>query len=133
MPSRRRADVPRGRTSVYLRRADELLRAADWGLEHKFANVGAVNAVQSAISATDAFLVHHLGQRSTGGDHHEAMGLLASVTSAETREIGRHFQRILNRKSEVEYQDREVTLADALELATHAHRLLDRVLRDLGP
>ena len=133
MPERRSTDVPRSRSAVYLRRAEELHGAAEWGLEHRFANVGAVNAVQSAISAMDAYLVHHLGQRSTGTDHHEDVGLLATVPGPETREFGQHFQRILNRKSEVEYQDREVTLADARELATQAHRLLDRVRRSLTP
>ncbi|HEY6239028.1 MAG TPA: HEPN domain-containing protein [Thermoplasmata archaeon] len=131
MPRRRSADVPRARSGVYLRRAEELLKAADWGLEQRLANVGAVNAVQAGISATDAFLVHHLGQRSTGADHHEAMGLLAMVTGAGVREIGQHLQRILDRKSEVEYQDREVTLNDAKELTKHARRLLVRVQSEL--
>lgn len=107
------ANVPRVRAQVYLRRAEELLKAVDRGLDQELANVGAVNAVQAAISATDAFLVRHLGQRSTGSDHHEAITLLASVLSPSRREVGHHLQRVLNRKNEVEYQDRDVTLRDA--------------------
>ncbi len=127
----RSSDVPRSRARVYLRRAEELLRAADWGLEEGYANVAAVNFVHASISAADAFLVQQLGQRSSGADHHEVLNLLASATSPERRVIGQHLQRVLDRKNEVEYQDREVTLGDAKELGKHAHRLIETVRRTL--
>ncbi len=131
MVSSRISDVPRSRVKVYVRRAEELLKAADWGLEQGLANVVAVNAVQSSISATDAFLVQELGQRSSGTDHHEALNLVASSSSPERTAIGRHLQRVLDRKNEVEYRDREVTLADAKELRKHAHRLFETVRQRL--
>jgi|HubBroStandDraft_4_1064222.scaffolds.fasta_scaffold71822_3 HEPN domain-containing protein len=127
----RTIDVPRGRSLVYLRRAEQLIKAVDWGIDQGNASAVAVAAVQASISAVDAFLVHHLGKRSGGTDYHESLSLVASSSSPAKREIGQHLQRVLDRKNEVEYQDREVTLADAKELAKHAHRLLDIVRKQL--
>jgi HEPN domain-containing protein len=107
------------------------MQAVDWGIEQGNANAVAVAAVQASISAVDAFLVHHLGKRSGGTDHHGSLNLVASSSAPAKREIGQHLQRVLDRKNEVEYQDREVTLADAKELAKHAHRLLDIVRKQL--
>jgi HEPN domain-containing protein len=131
MPPHRSTDVPRGRSVVYLHRAEALMEAVDWGIEQVNANVAAINSVQASISAVDAFLVHHLGKRSSGTDHHESLNLLASSSSPVKREIGQHLQRVLDRRNEVEYQDREVTLRDATELAKHARRLLDTVRKEL--
>ncbi len=103
------------------------MKAVDWGIDSGNASVAAVNSVQAAISATDAFLVHHLGKKSVGTDHREVLTLVARADSSVKRDIGKHLQRILDRKNEVEYQDREVTLADAKELQKHAHRLLGAV------
>ncbi|MCI4325112.1 MAG: HEPN domain-containing protein [Thermoplasmata archaeon] len=127
----RTADVPRGRAIVYLRRAEQLMKAVDWGIEQGHASVAAVNAVQASISAVDAFLVHHLGKRSRGTDHRESLNLLASASSPARRAIGQHLQRVLDRKNEVEYLDRAVTLGDANELAKHARRLVDTVRNEL--
>ncbi|MCI4350756.1 MAG: HEPN domain-containing protein [Thermoplasmata archaeon] len=102
-------------------------------MENGLANVASVNAVQAAISANDAFLVHYLGQRSAGSDHHDALRLLAGAAPPVRREIGHHLQRVLNRKTEVEYQDRNVSMRDAQELAKHARRLIDIVRRELEP
>ncbi|MCI4332882.1 MAG: HEPN domain-containing protein [Thermoplasmata archaeon] len=131
MARQRTTDVPRGRSHVYLRRAEQLMKGVDWGIEQGNANVAAVNAVQASISAVDAFLVHHLGKRSSGSDHHESLNLVANSSSPAKREIGQHLQRVLDRKNEVEYQDREVALGDSKELAKHARRLLDAVRKDL--
>ncbi|MCI4363137.1 MAG: HEPN domain-containing protein [Thermoplasmata archaeon] len=107
------------------------MKGVEWGIEQGNANVAAINAVQASISAVDAFLVHHLGKRSSGADHLESLNLVASSGSPAKREIGKHLQRVLDRKNEVEYQDREVTMGDARELAKHAQRLLDAVRKQL--
>ena len=96
------------------------------------ASVAAINAVHAGISAVDAFVADQLGRRSAGSDHHEALALIASSPSSSRSAIGQHFQRLLDRKNEVEYQDREVTIADARELARHAHRLFDAVRAELA-
>ena len=127
----RTTDVPRGRSLVYLRRAEQLMKAAEWGIEQGHASVAAVNAVKASSAAIDAFLVHQLGKRSSGTDHHESLRLVAGSRSPSKREIGQHLQRVLDRKNEVEYQDRDVTLDDAKELAKHARRLLDTVRKQI--
>jgi HEPN domain-containing protein len=127
----RTTDVPRGRSLVYLRRAEQLMKGAEWGIEQGNDSVAAVNAVQASISAVDAFLVHQLGKRSSGADHHESLRLVASSNSPSKRQIGQHLQRVLDRKNEVEYQDRDVTRDDAKELTKHARRLLDTVRKQI--
>jgi HEPN domain-containing protein len=108
------------------------MEGVDWGLEQGNASVVSVCAVQASISAVDACLVHYLGQRSTGRDHHEALRLVAASGSPSKREIGQHLQRVLDQKNEVEYQDREVTLSDAKEIAKHARRVLLTVQTELA-
>jgi len=107
------------------------MKGVEWGIEQGNARVAAANAVQASISAVDAFLVHQLGKRPSGTDHHESLRLVASSRSPSKREIGQHLQRVLDRKNEVDYQDREVTLGDAKELVKHALRLLDMVRKQI--
>ena len=107
------------------------MKAVDWGIEQGNPSAVADAAVQASISAVDAFLVHHLGKRSGGTDHHESLNLVASSNSPAKREIGQHLQRVLDRKNEVEYQDRDVTRDDAKELTKHARRLLDTVRKQI--
>jgi HEPN domain-containing protein len=133
VPGSRTTDVPRARSRVYLRRAEELLKAVDWGLSEGKSNVAAINAVQSGISAADAYVVFHLGIRSSATHHPEVVGLVARCPAETKAEVGRHLQRLLDRKNEVEYQDREIALADAKDLARHAHRLYDAVRAELAP
>jgi HEPN domain-containing protein len=133
MPGLRTTDVPRPRSKVYLRRAEELLRAVEWGLDAEKANVAAINAVQSGISAADAYVVFHLGIRSVAADHHEVVGLVARCPSVTKVQVGQNLQRLLDKKNEVEYLDREVTLADAKELSRYAHRLYEAVRAEVIP
>jgi hypothetical protein len=128
----RTTDVPPRRSQVYLRRAEQLVRGVEWGIGEGNASVAAVCAVQGSISAVDAYLVHQLGKRSSGTDHYESLKLLAGSTSPAKQEIAQHLQRVLDRKNEVESQDRDVTLGDAKDLAKHARRLLDAVRRELA-
>jgi HEPN domain-containing protein len=118
---------------VYLRRAEELLKAVDWGLAEGKPNVAAINAVQSGVSAADAYVVFHLGMRSAATDHREVVGLIARCPSESKADVGRHLQRLLDKKNEVEYQDREVALADSKDLARHAHRLFEAVRAEVAP
>lgn len=73
----------------------------------------------------------HLRLRSIRADHREVVRLVARCGLESNREVMRYQQRLLDRKNEVEYQDREVTLADSRVLARHAHQLLDIVRTDL--
>jgi hypothetical protein len=110
---------------VYLKRATELLKAVDWGLETSNPDAAAGNAIHAGIAAADAFVIHVLAMRSKGTDHHEAVGLVRRSPSPRSGDVARHLQQLLDRKNEVEYEDREVDMKDARDLAKHARRLVD--------
>jgi len=115
--------LPKTQSRVYLRRAANLLKTMEWAEEERNPDGVATNAVQAAIGLGDAYTVFFLQRRSRGQDHHEVVGLVARCQSSNAAEVGQLLQRILNRKSEVEYQAREVDLRDAREVARHVRKL----------
>jgi hypothetical protein len=127
MSDSRTARVPRAKAKVYLNRATELLKAVDWALGSSNPDAAAGSAIHGGIAAADAFVIFFHGLRSKGTDHHEAIGLVRRCSSPRSDDVARHLQQLLDRKNEVEYEDREVEMRDARELATHARRLVDLV------
>jgi hypothetical protein len=77
----------------------------------------AVTGVQAAISFSDAFTVAKLGLRSRGQDHQEVVRLISTVGTSTASSLAPLLQTGLNRKSEIEYGDRDVTLGDAARIA----------------
>jgi hypothetical protein len=132
MTDPRRVDVPRSRVKVYLARAGALLKGVDWGLEESNPDVAAENAIHAGIAAADAFLIFHVGFRSSARSHHETLLLLVQTEAAPRGEVAHHLQRLLNRKNEVEYEDRSTSIGDAKELAKHARRLVELVRAEVG-
>ena len=119
-----RAEVlPKARSKVYLRRADNLLRTMEWAEKEQNPDGVATNAVQAAISLGDAYTVFFLQRRCRGQDHHEVTGLVTRCKSSDSRAVAESLHRILGRKNEVEYEGREVRLTDARQLAKQVRRL----------
>lgn len=79
--------VPRGRTVVYLSRAENLLRTVDWALRESNADGAATNAIHAAIALGDAYTVHFLGERSRGQDHHEVFALVSRCRAPKSRDV----------------------------------------------
>lgn len=115
--------LPKSRATVYLGRADNLLKMVE--LAEKEANPDGVatNAVQAAIAYADAYTIYLRSERSRGQDHHEVLTLIARCKAPNAGEVGSLLSRILDRKGEVEYEDRAVTMKVAIEIAKRARVL----------
>lgn len=95
----------------------------DWAETERNTDGVATNAIQAAIALGDAYTVFFLQRRCRGQDHHEVIRLVAQCSSSSSPEVGQWLQRILSRKSEVEYEAREVRPGDARELAKYVRKL----------
>lgn len=115
--------LPKDRGSVYLRRAENLLKTMQ--LADGEANPAgiATNAIQAAIALADAYTVTMVQRRSRGQDHSEVLLLVRDCPPATAPDVARLLQRILNRRSEALYESREVTLRQGRELAALARKL----------
>jgi HEPN domain-containing protein len=125
-------ETPRERAALYLRRGEDLLSTAQLALAAGLTDGVATSGVQAGIALADAYTVGKLGMRSRGQDHFEAIGLIQRVTGPEAKRVAVLFQRIVERKTEVEYADRTVSAADARQLLESARRLASLVRQSLA-
>jgi len=123
MPSPRVEILPRQKARVYLNRAENLIAAMEAALLARNPDGVAVTAVQAAIAFADAYTVLTVQQRSRSPDHREVVSLISSARTRDSGQIAGLVQRMLDRKSEVEYGNRAVRIDDAKDLANSARKL----------
>ena len=104
----------------------------EWALEKGHFDASASIAVQSAVSAADAFTVFHLGLRSRGRDHTEVARLISKCRSPAASDVRRQVEWLLSMKTQVQYEDMPVRSADANSIVQHARRLLSLAVSDVG-
>ena len=100
---------------MFLRRSDGFHAAASSASERKDWDVAVSNAVQAAISMTDALTVWFLGLTSAGQDHHETL-LLFQTLPLDRQEVERntrHLSNLLDVKSVAQYEDRSLSSDDS--------------------
>ena len=110
--------VPKPKATVYLRRARNLLEAMNDAEKRKNSDAVATNGVQASIAFADAFTIAKLGLRCRGQDHQEVVGLISRVGTESAANLAAKVQAVLNRKTEVEYGERDVSLGDANRIAS---------------
>lgn len=115
--------LPKDRGAVYLRRAENLLKVMEVADEAGNPDGIVTNAVQAGIALGDAYTVSLVRRRSRGQDHSEVLLLVRECPSPSTPEVSSLLQRILNRRSELLYESRDVSLRQARELANLARKL----------
>ena len=107
---------------VFLKKARDLheimLKAYDM---NNWTAVG-LNAVHCAISCCDAMLTFHLGIRSAGEDHMQAVDLLLRLPSSIMDSEASTFKRIIAKKNLIAYEDREFRQAEAADIRKLAER-----------
>lgn len=95
-----------------------MLNARDIG---KWTAVG-LNAVHCAISCCDALLTFHLGIRSSGEDHMQAVDLLLRLALDIEEGEANTFKRIIVKKNLIAYECREFRQTEAIEISKLAER-----------
>ena len=118
--------VARERHAIYLKKAQEFLRAAESAMPTGDWDAVGLNSVHAAISAADALLVYYGGVRSTGESHRDVVGLLAQhVKDGQLGSKTQTLSKILSYKNLAAYEDRELTEAEGSDAAKLARRFVD--------
>jgi len=115
--------LERARARVFLNRGKKLLEILDKARELDNYDGMASVGVQATIAFADAYTVSKLQQRSRGQDHAEAVRLIRQCQAIDSAEIAGLVQRVLNRKTDVQYGDRPVKPADAASIADDVYRI----------
>jgi hypothetical protein len=129
MPDSRVEILPKQKAGVYLHRAENLIATMEAAAMAKNPDGVAVTAVQATVALADAYTILTLQRRNRTPDHREVVSLIASARSEHSAAIAGIVQRVLDRKSEVEYGNRAVRLNDAEDLAKSVRKLARMVAR----
>ena len=121
--------IERREYKTYLKKASEfydmMLQAKKRG---KWNAVG-LNAVHCAISSSDAMLVFYAGIRSISNDHLAVIDLLSnSIKLPDVKSKRETLRKILVQKSIIEYEDRDFTQKEALEILKLTERFYSWVI-----
>ena len=115
-------NVAKNDYKVFLGKAKDfyevMLNARDTG---NWTAVG-LNAVHCAISCCDAMLTFHLGIRSAGEDHMQAVDLLLRLPPDIEEGEGNTFKRIVVKKNLIAYECREFRQTEAMDILKLAER-----------
>jgi hypothetical protein len=114
----------KGDARQYLEKAAQFLASLEGELSASRWDSAGLAAIHAGISAGDAMLSYRGGVRSAGQDHRAAVDLLQQVVGDAAVVPGRHLKRLIDKKSLVEYEQRRLTQAEALDLALHARRFV---------
>jgi len=121
--------IQRSEYKTYLKKASEfydvMLQAKKVG---KWNAVG-LNAIHCAISSADAMLVFYAGIRSTSDNHLAVIDLLSnSIKLPDVKSRYGTLRKILVKKSIIEYEDRDFTQKEALEILKLTDRFYSWVM-----
>jgi len=124
--------IMRSEYRTYLKKAtefyDTMLHAKKTGMW----NAVGLNAVHCAISSSDAMLVFYEGIRSASDDHLAVIDLLStSIKSPDVKSKCETLRKILVKKSIIEYEDRDFTQKEALEILKLTERFYSWVVSSI--
>jgi hypothetical protein len=122
--------VSKADAAAYLTKARNWLDAAQDNLLADRWDVAAGSAVTAGINACDSICGYLLGERS-GGQHDEAVGLLASA-GEDGRAASRQLAQLLRFKTPAQYDPAPLSSANARKAADLAERLVDRAKKVAG-
>jgi len=124
--------LERARARIFLNRGKKLLEMVEKARElHNYDGMATVG-VQAAIAFADAYTVSELQQRSRGQDHAEVVRLIRLSRAVDSSEIAGLVQRVLNRKTDVQYGDRPVRPSDAESISADVKRISQLVSAAVG-
>jgi len=119
-------DVSRDHYTTYRKKAKKFLNSMEASLRVREWNAAGLNAVHCAISSADALLVYNAGIRYAGDSHHDITFLLVRhVKDKDAAPKAKTLSKILDYKYLAAYEDREITEAEAMELAKITRRFFE--------
>ncbi len=125
--------LPKARYSIYLARAREFARQMDRAAADRAWNSVGLLGVHCVISSCDALTVRRAGQRWSGQDHAGVVGMVRSLDLPKSDVVLRQVAQVLERQNRVEYEAREFTEREAVEVRLQAARILRWVSSELPP
>ena len=120
--------VERTDYQVYLKKGKEFYQTMFQAEKAENWNAVGLNGVHCVISLIDAILVKHSGIRSAGEDHMAAVELLASAVTVKLKDREQRAQlarRVIAKKNLVEYENRDFSKSEALDLISRVQRFHD--------
>jgi len=108
----------------YFVKAKDNFTVMQFALEMKNYNAVGTLAVQVAISAADAICVYEKGMRSISQDHGDICELVCMTHLPEANEKSHTLKRLIAMKNVIQYERRNVSAAEAENLAKWAERFL---------
>jgi len=121
--------LERSKYRTYLKKACEFYDIMFQAKERGKWNAAGLNAVHCAISSSDAMLVFYAGIRSTSDDHLAVIDLLStSIKLPDIKSKCETLRKILVKKSVIEYESRDFTQKEALEIVKLTERFYSWVV-----
>jgi hypothetical protein len=114
--------------------AQEFARAARHDFDGGYWRPAYSHAILAVIHAADAVTLHFTRQRNSSDDHDAALSLVSSIpefTGAPRDQFLRHFDALLDVKTQVQYSERGFIRRDAEQALQHLDRALT-ALADLA-
>lgn len=118
--------VPKSDYLNYLKKAEEFLSTMQDSLIKEKWNSAGLNAIHSAISASDAVLVCLHGRRSTSPKHDDLIRLFSTLVKHKDAEQNiNHLRKLIAMKNIVEYGQKLISQSEAITLSKHAERFFE--------
>ena len=118
--------IEKGNYRIYSQKAEEFYETMHQAKDRNNWNAFGLNGVHCTISSNDALLVFYAGIRSSSEDRNVAVELLSSsVKFPEVKSKSQILRRILAKKNLIEYENRDFTQKEALDII----KLVDRFYR----
>jgi hypothetical protein len=125
--------IRRSEYKTYLKKATEFYDTMLQAKKREKWNAVGLNAVHCAISSSDAMLVFYGGIRSASDDHLAVIDLLStSIKLPDVKSKCETLRKILVKKSTIEYEDRDFTQKEALEILKLTNRFYSWVVSNIG-
>ena len=120
--------------TVYLKKAKEFYQTMYQAEKLENWNAVGLNGVHCVISSIDTLLVRHAGIRPTANDHMAVVDLLTSAAAKKIKEIPAKSQaarRIIAKKNLIEYENKDFTRSDALDMIKQVQRFYEWAIKQL--
>ena len=124
--------IMRSEYRTYLKKATEFYDTMLQAKKREKWNAVGLNAVHCAISSSDAMLVFYAGIRSSSDDHLAVIDLLStSIRLPDAESKCETLRKILVKKSVIEYENRDFTQKEALEILKLTERFYSWVISSI--